>query len=261
MEQTRSDVPIRAELRVAFPTQTRAQPRAAAQPANRGEHRHSERTRPSAAPTPVPPRPPRRYSVRAQVLDALRAALLEGTLEPGQVYSAPALAERFGVSATPVREAMQQLACEGVVETVPNRGFRIAEHGTGEAAELAEVRALLEVPVILRLARTLPTDRWRELRPAADATVAAAADGDPVAYAEADRAFHRAVLGLGGNRQLVLTVESLHRRAQCALVRSRWSGNADLAADAAEHLMLLESLERRDLAAVERVARRHLAAP
>ena len=44
---------------------------------------------------------------------------------PGELYSAPALAERYGVSATPVREAMQQLAGEGAVEVVPNRGFRV----------------------------------------------------------------------------------------------------------------------------------------
>ena len=48
-----------------------------------------------------------------------------GELCPGEVYSAPALGERFGVSATPVREAMQQLALEGAVEVVPNRGFRV----------------------------------------------------------------------------------------------------------------------------------------
>ncbi|RDG34891.1 GntR family transcriptional regulator, partial [Streptomyces corynorhini] len=65
----------------------------------------------------------------------------------------PALGERFGVSATPVREAMQQLALEGAVRAVPNKGFRVNERGPRELAELAEVRALIEVPVMLRLAR------------------------------------------------------------------------------------------------------------
>ncbi|MYS74692.1 GntR family transcriptional regulator, partial [Streptomyces sp. SID5926] len=77
-----------------------------------------------------------------QILDALRSALVTGELRPGGVYSAPVLGERFGVSATPVREAMQQLALEGAVEVVPNRGFRVLERGDRELAELAEVRAL-----------------------------------------------------------------------------------------------------------------------
>lgn len=120
--------------------------------AARGEHTHSE------TPIPLPRTPERpvvqRASVRGQILDALRAALAGGELTPGEVYSAPALGDQFGVSATPVREAMQQLAIEGAVEVVPNRGFRVVRRGARELAELAEVRALLQVPVIMRLART-----------------------------------------------------------------------------------------------------------
>src|SRR5689334_18856413 len=84
-------------------------------PAARGEHTHGER--PIAAPRPAV----QRSSVRGQILDALRTALVTGELKPGEVYSGPVLGERFGVSATPVREAMQQLALEGAVEVVPNR--------------------------------------------------------------------------------------------------------------------------------------------
>lgn len=256
MEKTRPEPSIRTDVRAAAPPPPRPA-RPAAEPAVRGEHVHAEP--PGRPATPWSSRPPQRYSVRAQVLDALRTALLDGTLEPGKVYSAPVLAERFGVSATPVREAMQQLAGEGVVETVPNRGFRVAEHSPRDVVELAELRTLLEVPVILRLARTLPAECWRELRPAAEATVPPAARGDLVAYAEADRAFHRAVLELADNRQLVRTAEALHRRAQCALARTRPRRSADLLADAREHLTLLECMERRDLAAAEQVVRSHLA--
>ncbi|MER6924001.1 GntR family transcriptional regulator, partial [Streptomyces spiralis] len=178
----------------------------------RGEHTHCER--------PVPPPRPvvRRSSVRGQIVDALRTALVGGELRPGEVYSAPALGERFGVSATPVREAMQQLALEGAVEVVPNRGFRVVERDARELAELAEVRALIEVPVLLRLACTVPVERWAELRPLAEATVRAASSGCRATYAETDRAFHRAMLSLAGNEQLVQTAEDLHRRAQWPLV-------------------------------------------
>lgn len=192
----------------------------------RGEHTHSER--------PVV----QRASVRGQILDALRAALAAGELKPGEVYSAPVLGERFGVSATPVREAMQQLALEGAVEVVPNRGFRVVLRDARELAELAEVRTLIEVPVMLRLARAVPVERWAELRPLAEATVRAAASGCRAAYAESDRAFHRGVLGLAGNAQLVRIVDDLYRRGQ-------WpsgGGRAELLADAAEHVALLDAL-------------------
>ncbi|MFI1373486.1 GntR family transcriptional regulator [Streptomyces longwoodensis] len=222
----------------------------------RGEHVHSE----TPLPRPGVPRPAvQRSSVRGQVLDALRTALVAGDLTPGEVYSAPALGERFGVSATPVREAMQQLALEGAVEVVPNRGFRVVRRGARELAELAEVRALVEVPVMLRLARTVPAERWAELRPLAEATVRAAASGCRATYAEADRAFHRAVLALSGNEQLVRIAEDLHRRAQWPLVGGVRGGRerAELIADAAEHGALLDALVGRDLDVVGALVREH----
>ncbi|MGK5632491.1 GntR family transcriptional regulator [Streptomyces sp. URMC 123] len=203
-------------------------------------------------------RMPQRYSVRGQVLDALRHALVTGELLPGEVYSAPLLAERFGVSATPVREAMQQLALEGAVEVVPNRGFRVAERGARELAELAEVRVLLEVPVIVRLARTVPGARWAELRPLAEATVAAAACGDRAAYAEADRAFHRAVLGLAGNEQLVAVADDLHRRAQGPVLGGGGAERVRLVADAAEHVELLDAVCEGRYCGLESLLRAHL---
>ncbi|GAA4128685.1 GntR family transcriptional regulator [Streptomyces sp. RK31] len=220
----------------------------------RGEHTHGE----SVLPRPRPA--VQRSSVRGQVLAALRTALVTGDLRPGEVYSGPVLAERFGVSATPVREAMQQLAQEGAVEVVPNRGFRVVERGPRELAELAEVRALIEVPVMLRLARTVPAERWAGLRPLAEATVRAASSGCRATYAEADRAFHSAVLALAGNQQLVGVAEELHRRAQWPLVGGGAPGGgtrAELIADAHEHTALLDALIAGDLDVVRALVGEH----
>ncbi|MFD7295345.1 GntR family transcriptional regulator [Streptomyces sp. NPDC059897] len=213
---------------------------------SRGEHTHSE----PPAPGLVARGAVERTSVRGQVLDALRAALVSGDLAPGEVYSGPALGERFGVSATPVREAMQQLAREGAVEVVPNRGFRVTRRSDRELAELAEVRALVEVPVVTRLARTVPPARWAELRPLVRATAMAAAVGDRAGYAEADRAFHRALLAFAGNDQVVRVADELHRQVG-------WS-TSDLALDARQHAALLDALEAQDADAAGRLVREHV---
>ncbi|MFE9369655.1 GntR family transcriptional regulator [Streptomyces sp. NPDC006711] len=214
----------------------------------RGEHVHGG---------PPASRSVHRHSVRGQILAALRTALVDGELAPGEVYSAPALGERFGVSATPVREAMQQLSLEGAVEVVPNRGFRVTERSARELAELAEVRAMIEVPVMLRLARTVPARRWVELRPLAEATIEAAATGDRAGYAERDRAFHRAVLALAGNEQLVQVADDLHRRAQWPLTAAPVTRRGDLVADAAEHQALLDALCAQNLPVVQALVREH----
>jgi DNA-binding GntR family transcriptional regulator len=220
----------------------------------RGEHTHGEPHAPRSRPLI------QRTSVRGQILDALRTALVAGELRPGEVYSAPALGERFGVSATPVREAMQRLALEGAVEVVPNRGFRVLERSGRELAELAEVRALIEVPVMLRLARTVPAARWAELRPLAEATVRAASAGCRAGYAEADRAFHRAVLALAGNEQLVRIAEDLHRRSQWPPAGLPAApGRAELVADAHEHTALLDALIAGDPDVVRALVEDHFA--
>ncbi len=149
-----------------------------------------------------------------------------------------------------------QLALEGAVEVVPNRGFRVIERTRRELAELAEVRALLEVPVMLRLARTVPPPAGpscaRSPRPPPPPR-----PGGLAGYGEADRAFHRALLGLAGNEQLVAVADDLHRRSQWPLVSPPVTRRADLLADAAEHGALLDALEAGDLDVVESLVREH----
>ena len=94
-----------------------------------------------------------RRSLREEITELLRAAVMAGELEPGVTYSAPSLAEQFGVSATPVREAMLDLEKEGLVEIVRNKGFRVTSPSPEELDDVTELRALVEVPTIRRARR------------------------------------------------------------------------------------------------------------
>lgn len=129
----------------------------------------SQRTgAPSAAAPPAPALPVlggKKSSYRERVADALRAALIAGELRPGEVHSAPALAARFGVSATPVREAMLDLAKEGLVDTVPNKGFRVTAVTEKQLDEYTHVRSLIEIPTTVGLARTADPVSLEALRP------------------------------------------------------------------------------------------------
>ncbi|MFN0284673.1 MAG: GntR family transcriptional regulator, partial [Kineosporiaceae bacterium] len=85
-----------------------------------------------------------RSTLRDQVADSLRAAVVAGQMVPGEVYSAPLLADRFGVSATPVREALLDLVRDGLMEPVRNKGFRVTELDAAELDATGDVRLLLE---------------------------------------------------------------------------------------------------------------------
>jgi len=183
-----------------------------------------------------------RESLRAQVGDALRAALVTGQMSPGEVYSAPQLAERFGVSVTPVREALLELVRDGLLVAVRNRGFRVVDPEPGELDAVGEVRLLLEPAAAERAARQPPERRAAAegpLRDAARAVVEAAAAGDVVAHVRADRAFHAALLELADNPVLAETVLRLRDRS-----RVYGSGSdvlrGTLEHAAAEHYVLLD---------------------
>ncbi|POX60925.1 GntR family transcriptional regulator [Streptomyces sp. Ru62] len=199
----------------------------------------------------------RRSSYRERVADALRAALVAGELRPGEVYSAPSLAARFGVSATPVREAMLDLAKEGLVDTVPNKGFRVTAVSDRQLDEYTHIRALIEIPTVVGLARTADRVSLEALRPAAREIVTAAVAGDLIAYVEADTRFHLGLLALAGNAHLVEVVADLRKRSRLygltALVEA-----GRLLASAEEHLELLDALLERDEKAVHAIMTRHL---
>jgi DNA-binding GntR family transcriptional regulator len=216
---------------------------------------------PSAAPA-LPTLGGKKSSYRERVADALRAALIAGELRPGEVYSAPALASRFGVSrfgvsATPVREAMLDLAKEGLVDTVPNKGFRVTAVSEKQLDEYTHIRSLIEIPTTVELARTADRVSLEALRPAAREIVRAAAAGDLIAYVEADTRFHLGLLALGGNAHLVEVVGDLRKRSRLyGLTALAEAGR--LLASAEEHLEILDALLERDEEAVRKVMSRHL---
>lgn len=198
-----------------------------------------------------------RTSLRERVAESLRAALVSGRMAPGTTYSIPALAEQFGVSATPVREAMLDLVNEGIVAPVPNKGFRVVELTDAELDQITELRRLLEVPTVGALAGAIDRSSIKRLRSLASAVSDAARRGDVVAYVEADRELHLALLAGAGNPRLVEIVGRLRDQ-------SRLYGLEQLAAEgvlvdsANEHMQLIDALESGDRRAAERVMAHHL---
>jgi DNA-binding GntR family transcriptional regulator len=198
-----------------------------------------------------------RESLREQVANVLRAAIVAGEMRPRVLYSVPTLAERFHVSVTPVREAMLDLAKEGLVYPVRNKGFRVTELADKDLDDITQLRALIEVPTVTQLAATITDEEIQALRPLAQAIVDGAAEGDLIRYLEEDRRFHLRLLALADNPRLVETVRVL--RAQTRLYGLDLLVEQDvLTASAAEHHEILDALAARDAERVEALMRRHI---
>lgn len=200
---------------------------------------------------------PNRPSLRMEVVGALRAALISGRMRAGVVYSVPLLAAEFGVSATPVREAMLDLAKEGLVEAVRNRGFRVTEPTDRMLDEITELRALIEVPTVVAIAASAQTDQLEALRPIAQEIITSARERDLVGYLESDRRFHLQLLALAGNEQLVETVSRLRDRTRLYGLEELMA-QGRLLNSAEEHIEILDVLVARDAGRTHEVMARHI---
>lgn len=201
-----------------------------------------------------------RDPVRQRVAAGLRAALMSGELDPGRVYSAPTLAARFEVSATPVRESMLDLARDGLVEVVRNTGYRVREVSAAELDQLAEVRLLLEVPVMGAIAAEhseADAERLRALEPLVAAMEAAERANDIVEYLMVDTQFHTSFFELHGNPELVAIVRRARERSRMrGLLPLARSGR--LTASTQEHRAMIDLALRRDRPGLEALVRRHI---
>jgi DNA-binding GntR family transcriptional regulator len=201
--------------------------------------------------------PLEKVSIRERVGRALRAAIVSGEMEPGVVYSAPSLGARFGVSATPVREAMIDLVREGLVEIAPNKGFRVTAVDESDLDQITELRLLIEPPVVRKVTPHIPQQDFNELRQLAQAIVDRAAEGDLVEYTEADRIFHLRLLSYANNDRMTNLVSDLR-------AHTRLYGLADLLERgeftdvAREHLAIVNAIQRRDPEAVEHLMHAHI---
>lgn len=181
-------------------------------------------------------------SLRETVTQALRAAVIAGEMKPGEVYSAPALGKRFGVSPTPVREAMLDLVREGLVVALPNKGFRVTEVSDDDLDEITALRLLIEPPTVRDVTPLVDEPGLVRLREMAVAIVDFAGLGDLIGYTEADRAFHIALLEYSNNKRLVSLISELRGH-------TRLLGLAPLVATGELREMALEHVELVDLIA------------
>jgi DNA-binding GntR family transcriptional regulator len=200
----------------------------------------------------------RRTSLRDQVLRAIRNGLVTGQIVPGVVYSAAALAAELGVSNSPVREAMLALVDEGLMEVVPNRGYRPVTLTAADTAEIVQLRELLEVPAVGLAAEGDISDVHAALEDLVGVIEQTAATGDIAGNLDADREFHIMLAGAGGNRRLASLVASLRDQARLYNLR-HLAESGELRASAGEHRPLLAAVAAGDRPLAERLMRAHLA--
>ncbi|MCF3135937.1 GntR family transcriptional regulator [Streptomyces olivochromogenes] len=188
----------------------------------------------TSVPTPTPTPTPIPIPSRTQfVLDAIKHRILTGQLPPGQALVETELAAQFGVSKTPVREALKTLAGTGLVVMSQYKGVTVRRVDADMAREVYDVRLLLEPEALRRAVR-----RGASLDAALDALTRADAATDTAERSLANREFHRALYLPCGNPLLGRMLDEV--RDQAALVSAvAWAAEPSWEREADEHREIL----------------------
>jgi DNA-binding GntR family transcriptional regulator len=202
----------------------------------------------------APREAPVRHALPATLVEVaahrLRDAIMSGALKPGEKIIEEQLCADFGISRAPLREALRVLAQQGLVEHLPRRGSRVTEWSPSDILQLFELRGVLERHAI---ESALPlADPDTALPPVRDALGQMRRAGDDLERDDAHRAFHAAVVGLAGNRQLDIALEPILLKLQLPMaVNLREEARHHHASDGIErHEAILEALESNSAAVV-----------
>ncbi|WP_342153949.1 GntR family transcriptional regulator [Methylorubrum sp. SB2] len=198
----------------------------------------------------------RRY-LHDEVADRMRELINDGELEPRARVNESELTERFGISRTPLREAIKILATEGLLELLPNRGARVASISQTELEEMIEIVAGLEATACDIACRVISDAEIEAIAAKHDAMIEAWKARDTAPYFRLNREIHEAIMQASRNTKLRSLYDGLTGRIQ----RTRYTAHQtdeQWAKAVDEHERMIKHLRARDGDALATVMRNHI---
>lgn len=195
--------------------------------------------------------------LRDVVFNTLRAAIITGEFAPGERLMEIALADRLGVSRTPVREAIRKLELEGLVVMIPRRGAEVARITEAGLKEVLEVRCALEELAVELACTRKDKESMERLKDAHQQFVDAVKNGDTLEITNQDEAFHECIFDMSRNKRLVQMVNNL--REQMFRYRMEYVKDASYHEELVrEHEMLYQAIRKGDEIEARQIMKRHI---
>jgi DNA-binding GntR family transcriptional regulator len=186
-------------------------------------------------------------SLSEEIVDILQHSILMGKYKPGDPLVERDLANQFGVSSIPVREALQVLESRGLVRKRRNRSCSVVELTSDELNQIVELRRVLEAELVRWACRRMSPSGVEDLQSRVRQLRSAAEQGDVARFFYEDLRFHQAVWLKSGNRY---AAEALDRAVgslfACGLMRAQGEAPPNLKEEVAKHERLVDALRRRD---------------
>ena len=150
--------------------------------------------------------------LRDVVFKTLRQAILKGELEPGERLMEIQLAERLGVSRTPIREAIRKLELEGLVLMIPRKGAEVAKISENNLRDVLEVRRSLEELAIDLACQRMTEEELSELKKTEERFAKAIQTGEVMEIAQTDESYHEIIYNSTKNQKLVQILNNLREQ-------------------------------------------------
>lgn len=150
--------------------------------------------------------------LRDVVFDTLRKAILRGELKPGERLMEIQLANKLGVSRTPIREAIRKLELEGLVLMIPRKGAEVAQITEKNMQDVLEVRKALEELSVQLACERITAEQVEEMKMAAEDFRKVLKSGDVTKIAEADVKFHDIIFAATNNQRLITLLNNLREQ-------------------------------------------------
>ena len=198
-----------------------------------------------------------------EVYEALRQAILGRTFKPGERLQVEEIAQKLGVSLTPVRHAIQQLATEGLIEIHPRSGTYVATLSAHDIEETFEIRCALECLAAEKAIARITAVKLARLRELLKLLVEpVATENDLKRHEKHNLELHRIIIEAAGNKRLAEMYESLNAHIKIARIHGAEAvGNGfsnRLAEEQAEHEAIVDAIESRDGTRVTSAMRKHI---
>lgn len=200
----------------------------------------------------------RNKSLREHTLDMLRQAILLGELKPGESLVETDLAERLGVSRAPIREALQILDKEGLVEIIPYHGTTVRNLTRTDIEELYSMRILLEIFAVKRMIAQGNPDHVTRLRNYYNEMLKAGKAGDFTQMNAIDRVFHDSLIEMGAHSLLVSMWQLVAMKVQ-QVMALRNLRNTDIMQIAHNHLPIIDAIAAQDAGRAIPLLEEHIA--
>ncbi|GAM09196.1 putative HTH-type transcriptional regulator YdhC [Geobacter sp. OR-1] len=195
-------------------------------------------------------------TLRERILETIRDAIIKGSLKPGEKVAEPELADRFGISRTPIREAFRQLESEGYLKVIPRKGAVVAAFSQKDVEEFYAIKSILEGYAAKRACENISTKEIEKLETINTKLSLLAEGSDVKQFFKVHNDFHDLFIKAANNEKLYDMINSLVDKFQrLRLASLSIPGRMKISVE--EHEKIIEAFRKKNPAAAEKLVRKN----